>query len=158
MGGSIRIYARSGGVAHAPDVLHQVDVEEQNGTYEPATYQALMRAAERTRDDLCERLYGIRRAGGAVVGVGAAAKGNTLLNYCRIHRGIVASVADASPLKIGKFTPGSHLPIIDDAQIPAEATHALILPWNIADFLCDKLQRPGLEFIVPGIHSEDNAS
>jgi hypothetical protein len=157
MGGSIRIYARSGGAAHAPEVLHQVDVEEQEDTYEPATYQALARAAERTRDDLCEMLYGIRRAGGIVVGVGAAAKGNTLLNYCRIHRGLVASVADTSPLKIGKITPGSHLPIIDDAQIPAEATHALILPWNIADLLRDKLTRPGLEFIVPGIHSEDSS-
>ena len=154
MGGSIRIYARSGGVAHAPDVLHQVDVEDGEGTYEPEAYQALARGAERTRDDLCERLYRIRRSGGTVVGVGAAAKGNTLLNYCRIHRGIVASVADQSPLKIGKLTPGSHLPIISDAEIPASATHALILPWNIASFLRDKLARPGLEFIVPGGQGE----
>lgn len=157
MGGSIRIYARSGGAAHDPDVLHQADVEDDEGTYEPATYRALSRAAERTRDDLCETLHRIRRSSGTVVGIGAAAKGNTLLNYCRVYPGLVTSVADASPLKIGKFTPGSHLPIVSDSEIPREATHALILPWNIAGFLRDKLARPGLEFIVPGIRDREGA-
>lgn len=155
MGGSLRVYARSGGTAHAPDVLDQIDTEESDGIYDPASYVEFMQDVELMRDRLLDRLHRIRKVGydcgggGSVVGIGAAAKGNTLLNYCGINRSLISTVADASPLKIGKFTPGSHLPIIADSAIPAHTTHALILPWNLAGFLKDKLARTGLDFIIP---------
>ena len=140
MGGSLRVFARRGGAMGAPIP----DDPPAEAWRELADYAASLRR------DLVDRLYRVRALGGRVVGVGAAAKGNTLLNYCRIDRELVECVADASPHKIGKLTPGAHLPIIADGDIPAEATHALILPWNIADHLQQKLAPLGLEFIVPG--------
>jgi hypothetical protein len=90
--------------------------------------------------------------GGKVLGIGAATKGNTFLNYCRLDADIISVIADASPLKIGKLTPGSHIPIISDDDIASvKATHALILPWNIGDFLKAKLAHLGLEFYVPQV-------
>ena len=86
-------------------------------------------------------------------GVGAAAKGNTLLNYCGIDRTLVDFATDASPLKIGKWTPGSHLPIRSDEAIDGTVTHALILAWNIAGLLKGKIgsRHPGLTFITPHV-------
>lgn len=159
MGGSIRVYARSGGGRHAAYVLDMAadeDCEGEHGIYDARTYAALRDAVWDFRDRLVSRLVEINRAGGVVVGVGAAAKGNTLLNYCGIDRELLVAVADASPLKIGKLTPGSRLPIVADADIPAAATHALILPWNLADYLRGQLERehPGLEIIVPTMETQ----
>jgi hypothetical protein len=148
MGGSLRVTAVRGG-EHAASVRAQAATEEREGLYRLATYEAFARAIERCRDELTAQLCAVKAAGGTIIGVGAAAKGNTLLNYGRIGPPLLACVTDASSHKIGKFTPGMHVPIVADADMPAETTHALILPWNIAPFLIDKLRRPGLEFIVP---------
>lgn len=149
MGGSMRIYARSGGGTHAAYVMDLAGDEDQAGIYDRATYDAFQVACQDFRERLHERLVEIKNNGGVVVGVGAAAKGNTLLNYCGIDRELVRCVLDASPLKIGAFTPGSRIPIVSDDAIPEDTTHALILPWNLADYLMDRLRRPGLEFIIP---------
>jgi hypothetical protein len=94
-----------------------------------------------------------RQAKGKIVAIGAAAKGNTLLNYCGIDKTLIDFATDASPLKIGKFTPGSHLPILSDDAIDASVTHALILAWNIAELLKSKIspKYPNLKFITPHV-------
>jgi hypothetical protein len=95
----------------------------------------------------------IREKGGVVIGIGAAAKGNTLLNYCTLDESTLSFITDASPLKLNKFTPGSHIPILPDSAITPSVTHALILPWNIAEFLTKKLapKHPKLKFIIPHV-------
>jgi hypothetical protein len=94
-----------------------------------------------------------RQAKGKIVAIGAAAKGNTLLNYCGIDRTLIDFATDASALKIGKFTPGSHLPILADEAIDESVTHALILAWNIAELLKSKIspKHPNLKFITPHV-------
>ena len=98
-------------------------------------------------------LWKIRSEGGRIIGIGAATKGNTLLNYCRLDRDLISYITDASPLKIGKLTPGSHIPIVADTDIDRSATHALILPWNIASLLKEKLSHLGLKFYVPQVET-----
>jgi len=75
------------------------------------------------------------------------------LNYCRLDSDIISYVTDSSPLKIGKLTPGSHIPIISDKDIESDVTHALILPWNIAAYLQKKLAPLGLKFYIPQINN-----
>ena len=101
---------------------------------------------------------GIAIDNGKIVAIGAAAKGNTLLNYCGIDIALIDFATDASPLKIGKYTPGSHLPILSDEAIDKNVTHALILAWNIADFLKAKISPkfPHLKFITPHVVESHN--
>lgn len=151
MCGSIRVYARQGG-AMAPEVARMIAAEVDAGLYERDTYRRFMQRIEAMKFDVLQHLAAIRRNGGKIIGIGAATKGNTFLNYCRLDADFIAYVTDASVLKIGKMTPGSHIPIVGDSDIDAAATHALILPWNIAAFLKDKLAHLGLEFYVPQLN------
>jgi hypothetical protein len=148
MGGSFRVYVKRTptDASAARDFIAR---EEVAGLYEEKTYADFMIKVRKFRANLMRELYEIKANGGTIVGIGAATKGNTLLNYCGIDNGLLECVTDASPLKIGKYTPGSHLPIVPDADIPKHATHALILPWNIGDFLKEKLKHLNLAFIVP---------
>ncbi|MFH1077813.1 MAG: class I SAM-dependent methyltransferase [Patescibacteria group bacterium] len=148
MGGSMRVFV--GKRASDDDVVSSfIEEEEAAGIYDPATYRVFMEKVRRFKMDLCRQVYDIKAKGGIIVAIGAATKGNTLLNTCKLDRTVLECVTDSSPLKIGKFLPGSHLPIVADADIPADATHGLILPWNIGAFLKDKLKHLNLEFIIP---------
>lgn len=147
MGGSIRVYVGSG--VEAAEVQKCIDAEHAAGLYEQATYHQFMNRIRALRFDLCEQLYKAKRAGKRIIGVGAATKGNTLLNYCKIDSELLDFITDSSPFKIGKYTPGSHIVIKPDEAIDGTIDSALILPWNIADYLKKKLSHTSLEFIVP---------
>jgi len=107
-------------------------------------------ATVKFKTDLMRELYQIKAKGGVIIGIGAATKGNTLLNYCGIDTTLLEYVTDASPLKVGKYIPGSHIPIKHDNDINKKViTHGLILPWNIGKFLSKKLSPLGIKFLVP---------
>lgn len=150
MCGSIRVHTRIGGTS-SPEVFNLIEEEEAFNLYELSTYKVFMRRVEAVKLSVNAHLWQIRQQGGKIIGIGAATKGNTFLNYCRIDADLVSYITDASPLKIGKRMPGSHIPIISDKDIDKSATHALILPWNIADFLKKKLGYLNLKFYVPQI-------
>lgn len=150
MCGSIRVYCRIGGESSA-EVDRMIDYEEKFALYDPNTYRAFSRRVLEAKLAINEHLWKIRAQGGKIIGIGAATKGNTLLNYCRLDADLIAYITDSSPLKIGKRTPGSHIPIIADSDIDSAATHALILPWNIAPYLTNKLSHLGLQFYVPQV-------
>ena len=152
MCGSIRVYARRGS-SHAREVVQMIRHEEHCRLYETATYAAFMRRVQAVKFAVNQHLSAVRAKGGKIIAVGAATKGNTLLNYCRLDTDVIAYVTDSSPLKIGKCMPGSHIPILGDHQIDSAVTHALILPWNIAQFLIDKLAHLNLEFYVPQVET-----
>lgn len=152
MCGSIRVYARLGG-NHAEATGKIISSEESFGLYDTATYVRFMERVRNVKRTVNLHLAQIRAEGGKIVGIGAATKGNTFLNYCRLDGDTIAYIADASPLKIGKLTPGSHIPIIADQDIDSSATHALILPWNIAPMLQRKLAHLGLKFYVPQVQA-----
>lgn len=148
MGGSMRFYL-SQHLPESPVVAKMIKREKAKGYFKPRTYEDFMRRTVNFKTDLMKKLYGIKAKGGVIIGIGAATKGNTLLNYCGIDTTLLEFVTDASPLKIGKYTPGSHIPIKHDKDIDKTITHGLILPWNIGKFLSKKLSHLGLKFLVP---------
>ncbi|MDO8517968.1 MAG: class I SAM-dependent methyltransferase [bacterium] len=150
MGGSMRLYVRKSGPGFA-GLADMVAREEAAQLFDPLMYRGFMQKVLAFKFSLLKELLEAKAEGGRIVGIGAATKGNTLLNYCGIDATLLEFVTDASVLKIGKYTPGSHLEIKPDEAITAGITHALILPWNIGDFLRGKLtpKYPSLVFITP---------
>ena len=150
MGGSMRLYVRKGGPEFA-GIADMIAREEAARIFDPLMYKDFMHKVEAFKHSLMKDLTEAKAAGGRIVGIGAATKGNTLLNYCGIDSTLLEFVTDASPLKIGKYTPGSNIPIRPDEAIHPEITHALILPWNLSGFLRGKLapKFPNLVFITP---------
>jgi hypothetical protein len=145
-GGSLRIYG--GHEEEARQVSANVDAvlteEVRRGLQTASTYQCFQEKADRIKDDLLIFLIEQKRAGKKVAAYGAAAKGNTLLNYAGIKTDLLPFVCDAAVAKQGKFLPGSHIPILaPNALIEQRPDYLLILPWNIATEV--KQQNSGLE-------------
>ncbi|WP_191488627.1 class I SAM-dependent methyltransferase [Pseudomonas sp. FEN] len=134
-GGSLRVFVqRVDGSRRAPQpVVRQVLAAElAAGVKTPAFYATLAPAAERIKHGLLRFLLEAKAAGKRVVGYGAAAKGNTLLNYAGVRPDLLAWVADANPHKQGKFLPGSRIPVVSPERIEAEKPdYVLVLPWNL---------------------------
>ncbi|MHB0866218.1 MAG: methyltransferase domain-containing protein [Thermoleophilia bacterium] len=134
-GGSLRIY---GGHAEeacqtSPAVSAMLAEEAQRGLQTLTTYQDFQSKADRVKDGLLAFLIEQKRAGKKVAAYGAAAKGNTLLNYAGVKPDLLPFVCDAAAAKQGKFMPGSHIPILPQAALAEQRPdYLVILPWNIA--------------------------
>jgi len=143
-GGSLRVFA-----AHADDdskprlasVGAVLADEEQAGLRGHKVYESFQPRIERIRDDFVKFLHDQRAAGKIVAGYGAAAKGNTLLNYCGIKGNeLIRFVADASPHKQGRFLPGSHIPVVAPDGIEADKPDFIIIfPWNLREEIVGQL-------------------
>jgi len=133
-GGSLRVYAqRAGGPqAEMPSVADLRSTEIAAGVEAEAFYLSFQAKADRVRDALAAFLGDARRRGESVAAYGAAAKGNTLLNYAGAGRDLVHYVADRNPAKIGKFLPGSRIPVVAEQDLKAGRPRwVLVLPWNL---------------------------
>ena len=145
-GGSLRVYAqrrdagrqrRSGRVEA---LLHQ---ESAAGMLGKDFYAGFQGKAEQVKDDLLAFLLQAKTEGKRVAAYGAAAKGNTLLNFAGVRPDVLPYVADKNPAKQGRFLPGSRIPVVSVAELQARSPdYLLILPWNIADEI--KEQNAGL--------------
>lgn len=141
-GGSLRVYVqRADGSrplqASVADVLGR---EQAVGVCTADYYASLAPAAERIKHDLLRFLLQAKAEGKRVVGYGAAAKGNTLLNYAGVRSDLLAWVADANPHKQGKFLPGSRIPVVAPERITEERPdYVLLLPWNLRDEVTQQL-------------------
>lgn len=134
-GGSLRIYGCHSEDTRqiSPTVNAMLAEEELRGLQTSATYQHFQVKADRIKNDLLAFLIEQKRAGKKVAAYGAAAKGNTLLNYAGVKPDLLPFVCDAAPAKQGKFMPGSHIPILAPAAlIDHRPDYLVILPWNIA--------------------------
>lgn len=135
-GGSLRVFG-----CHADDdrptdssVPLLSSEEEHRGLRALETYATFQQRADRVKDDLVAFLIEQKRSGNRVAAYGAAAKGNTLLNYAGIRPDLLPWVCDAASAKQGKFMPGSHIPILPTSALrDLQPDLVLILPWNIAD-------------------------
>jgi hypothetical protein len=153
MCGTLRLYVRPNSV-HGAIVAKYLELEREYGLFEKGVYDAFMHRVRSLKFRLNKKLYDIKAVGGKIIGIGAATKGNTLLNYCNIDGDLLEYITDTSPLKVGKVTPGSHIRIVSDESIGNDITHGLILPWNIAGHLTRKLKHLGLTFIIPMVESK----
>lgn len=148
MCGTLRLYV-SPNAEHSPIVTQYLELEGAYGLFSQEVYEAFMGRVQSLKFRLNKSLYDIKASGGKIIGIGAATKGNTMLNYCNIDSDLLEYVSDTSPLKVGKVTPGSYIEIVPDENISKEITHGLILPWNIAEHLTRKLKHLGITFIIP---------
>lgn len=136
-GGSLRVYAqRSDTGKHAgSDRLAALEkVEAEAGIESLAFYEGFQAKAEKVKDDFVAFLIDAKHKGLTVGAYGAAAKGNTLMNFAGIRPDLVPYVVDRAAAKQGKYMPGSRIPIVDEAHLEADRPDLIvILPWNIRD-------------------------
>jgi SAM-dependent methyltransferase len=132
-GGSLRVWlAHQGAAEPTPAVEAVFAAEAAAGLETMAAYAGFQRRAEAAKHSLLEFLLEAKREGRRVLGYGAAAKGNTMLNYAGIRADLLPGVADRAASKQGKLLPGSHIPVISPEQLASEAAVAmLVLPWNL---------------------------
>ena len=134
-GGSLRIFGCHADDVRAttPAVTALLAEEAERGLQSLETYKSFQLRANQVKDDLLAFLIEQKRAGKTVAAYGAAAKGNTLLNYAGVRPDLLTFVCDAAAAKQGKFMPGSHIPILPPSAMGDEKPDfVLILPWNIA--------------------------
>jgi hypothetical protein len=153
-GGSLRVFG-----CHDDDprpvsarVNALLDEEARRGLRDAATYAAFQARADQIKHGLLRFLLEQKSAGKSVAAYGAAAKGNTLLNYAGVRPDLLPVVFDAAPSKQGRFMPGSRIPILPPAAIREQRPDfLLILPWNIAGEVrqqCGYIQDWGARFVV----------
>lgn len=142
-GGSLRVYGchADSAIATSDNVAALLDRENQFGITRLETYTDFQGRADRVKDDFLAFLIEQKRSGRTVAAYGAAAKGNTLLNYAGVRPDLLPYVCDAAPSKQGKFMPGSHIPILSpDALQEDNPDIVVILPWNIAEEIRRQLE------------------
>lgn len=155
-GGSLRIYA-----CHAADASKSVSPnvdslaarEERAGLGEIHTYLEFGDRIKETKRKLLSFLIAAKNEGKSIAGYGAAAKGNTLLNYCGIGTDFIDYTVDRSPHKQGKYLPGTRIPVYPPEKLAAtQPDYVLILPWNLKDEIIEQqssVRSWGGQFIVP---------
>lgn len=155
-GGSLRVFARrpgGPGGAPSPAVAALLAREAGAGLDGPEAYRRFGRRVVDVKANLLEFLVGAHRAGRSVVGYGAPAKGNTLLNFCGVGPEFVAYTVDRSPHKQGRLLPGSRIPVHAPERIAqTRPDYVLILPWNLRDEIVDQMsgiRAWGGRFVVP---------
>lgn len=154
-GGSLRIYAEH--AEHRRDISGRVtqllDEELDCGLDRLETYRSFAEQVRRTKRRLLEFLIDAKDEGKTIVGYGAPAKGNTLLNYCGIRGDFLDYTVDRSPHKQGRFLPGTHIPIHHPDRIrETQPDYVLILPWNIRGEVMQQMadvRSWGGRFVVP---------
>jgi SAM-dependent methyltransferase len=136
-GGSLRVHAQHEGGPHHLDESVVVILAEEKCLVEPAFYAAFQAQADRVKNDLLFFLLQARALGQIVVGFGAAAKANTLLNYAGIRSDLIPYVVDETPAKHGKFMPGSRIPVVP--EFGDRPDYVIVFPWNFREEITAKL-------------------
>ena len=134
-GGSLRVFAQRADTrthAETPRVKAMIDREVAAGMREASYYTAFQKEAQRVRNDFLSFLIGCQREGLTVAAYGAAAKGNTLMNFAGIKPDLLRFVVDRNPAKQGMLMPGSRIPIVDEEALKTlKPERVVILPWNL---------------------------
>jgi SAM-dependent methyltransferase len=142
-GGSLRIYAKHRGDMSkkiSENVAKILEKEDKAGLTNIRAYQGFQLKANKVKNDFLQFLLKNKKDNKRIVGYGAAAKGNTLLNYCGVKKDLIDFVVDASPHKQGKFLPSSHIPIVSEAEIKKiKPDFVVIFPWNIKGEIVEQL-------------------
>ena len=154
-GGSLRVYAqRSDTGKQAVDSRVERLVAEENnaGMTSIAFYKGFQEHAEKVKNDFLKFLIEKKEDGKLVVGYGAAAKGNTLLNFAGVKSDLIKYVVDRSPHKQGKYMPGSRIPIVSEDRLKSDKPdYVVIFPWNLSEEIAEQLSylsSSGTEFVT----------
>ena len=143
-GGSLRIFAqrKDQGQHHVNAAVGELLTRESTtGVTTEAYYANFQQRANRVKHDLIDFLIKAKREGKKVMAYGAAAKGNTLLNYAGVRPDLISAVIDLNPAKQNKYLPGSRIPIVDESIIRQQKPdYVLILPWNLRNEVTEQLK------------------
>ena len=152
-GGSLRVYATTRCKPMSQNAQDILDMENKFGLNGLGAYEGFSQRVMTVKRKLLKTLIELKDSGKSIVGYGAAAKGNTLLNYCGIRSDFLDYVVDKSPHKQGKRLPGSLLPVHCPKKIALDKPDfVLILPWNLEGEIMEQLsyvREWGCKFIVP---------
>ena len=154
-GGSIRVFVanKSNIIPVKNSVKNLIKKEKANGLYDLKIYKEFGKHPATIKKDLVTLLKKLKKQGKKIVGYGASAKGNTMLQYCNIGRELIDYIIDTTPSKQGKYTPGTHIPVHKPEYLKKDKPdYILILAWNYADLIIKKeneLRKNGVKFIVP---------
>tara|TARA_B100000949_G_C14119609_1_gene381973 strand:- start:221 stop:766 length:546 start_codon:yes stop_codon:yes gene_type:complete len=153
-GGTLRYYiGRKNTRQITQNVSNYLELEEKNKIYSKEKLLDFSKSVKHHKKTLLQLLYQLKKDGKRIVAISAPAKGNTLLNYCKIDSDILDYVTERNPLKIDKFTPGTHIPVFSDEKLlEDQPDYALILAWNFADEIIQnnsQYKKNGGKFIIP---------
>ncbi len=153
-GGSLRYYISRKNKYDVKKIVNEyLENEENKKLYDINRLNDFSHLVSQHKMKLVNLLLQIKKEGATIAGLSAPAKGMTLLNYCNIDNSILDYITEKSYLKIGKYTPGTHIPIYSDEKLIEEIPdYALILAWNFAPEIMKNLQRykdQGGKFIIP---------
>ena len=155
-GGSLRIFC-----CHEEDNMQEISprineikqLELQSGLDQLDTYLEFTDKVQQTKQSLLDFMINAKKQNKSIVGYGAPAKGNTLLNYCGVRTDFLDYTVDCSPHKQGKFLPGTHIPVYPVERInETKPDHILILPWNLRDEISQQLEYTnewGCQLLIP---------
>jgi SAM-dependent methyltransferase len=139
-GGSLRVHVSASELAPSPKVEDFLEREHKAGLLDSTIYGRFQKQIEAVKDGFLEFLLREKKAGRKVAAYGAAAKGNTLLNFAGVKPDLISFVVDRSPGKIGRFLPGSRIPIVTEERLRLEKPETIIiLPWNIRQEIASQL-------------------
>jgi hypothetical protein len=136
----------------SPTVAKALAAEEAFGMNRFDTFEGFTRKVESNRKDLVALLLDLKEQGKSVYALGAPLKGSTLLNYCGIGPELVELATEVNQFKIGKLTPGTHIPIVEESSLVNQPDYYLLLSWNFLEFFRQKYAdylKSGGRFIVP---------
>lgn len=152
-GGSLRVYASPVPREPGASVANLLAEEAAAGLRDPSRLERFANDVSRQRSELLALLESLRSDGKTIAGYGAPAKGNTLLQYCNITSTMLPYTVDRNSLKVGCFTPGTHIPVLPvDTLAVNPPDYLLILAWNFADEIMGQqaeYRAQGGRFIVP---------
>jgi len=150
-GGTVRVFlCLDGAYTVQPAVGEFLAMERDGGYNDPAIYRQWTGEIDALIDDLNRQLKKLKSGGAAIAAFAASAKGNTLLNACRLDTGTIDYIVDDTPEKIGKFSPGTGIPIVDRrvlAERPPD--YLMILAWNFASEIIGTISGYSGQYIIP---------
>lgn len=153
-GGCVRVYASKNKKEYNKKLVAQyVKNETKEGLFSLETYKKFMAKIEKDKFDTLNLIYALKKQNKKIAAIGAATKGNTLMNYYKLDGNTLEFVTDTSEHKIGKYTPGSLLSIVHDNKLASEKIDVgLIVSWNIGKYLAEKIKKINkkIRLIVPG--------
>jgi len=151
-GGSVRVFVSKKDIKESGNVKKLLQLEKKMGLLNQQTYLKFRRKVDKVRHELVQLLWRLRLDNKQIVGYGASAKGNIILNYCRIGPETLDYIVDSIPYKQGKFTPGMHIPIYPESKLlKDQPDYTLLLAWNFADEIIKKqaeYRKRGGKFIL----------
>lgn len=141
-GGTIRVFVCNQGVhSVSKNVDRFLKIEEEKNICSLKRLRQFEEDVRKQKQQLIDLLRELKKKGNKIVGIGAPAKGNTLLNFCGIGRDYLDYLTEKSPTKIGLYSPGTHIPIVDDNKVTKDKPdYGLLLAWNFAEEIIGNIE------------------